>query len=202
MQIQNAYLTHNRPRTIRKQTTAIAVHWVANPGSSAMANRNYFNSTSRSVSSNYIVGLQGEVICCIPDEEMSWCTNAANSYTVSIETCHPDWTGAFGSKTYASLVELTAQLCRKYGLHPQHGGADGAGLAGHNGGRPLRRIARAAGGGYLHLPLPGPVHAQGLHQLHVLDFPGIGQQAGPTAAAGEGQGGQAGQQQGCYASHF
>ena len=34
----------------------------------------------------------------------------------------PDWTGAFGSKTYASLVELTAQLCRKYGLHPQHGG--------------------------------------------------------------------------------
>ena len=106
MQIQNAYLTHNRPRTIRKQTTAIAVHWVANPGSSAMANRNYFNSTSRSVSSNYIVGLQGEVICCIPDEEMSWCTNAANSYTVSIETCHPDWTGAFGSKTYASLVEL------------------------------------------------------------------------------------------------
>lgn len=122
MQIQNAYLTHNRPRTIRKQTTAIAVHWVANPGSSAMANRNYFNSTSRSVSSNYIVGLQGEVICCIPDEEMSWCTNAANSYTVSIETCHPDWTGAFGSKTYASLVELTAQLCRKYGLHPQHGG--------------------------------------------------------------------------------
>ncbi|MFR6495924.1 MAG: N-acetylmuramoyl-L-alanine amidase family protein [Ruminococcus sp.] len=122
MQIQNAYLTHNRPRTIRKQTTAIAVHWVANPGSSAMANRNYFNSTSRSVSSNYIVGLQGEVICCIPDEEMSWCTNAANSYTVSIETCHPDWTGAFGSRTYASLVELTAQLCRKYGLHPQHGG--------------------------------------------------------------------------------
>ena len=87
-------------------------------------------------------------------------------------------------------------------LHPQHGGADGAGLAGHHGGRPLRRIARAAGGGYLHLPLPGPVHAQGLHQLHVLDFPGIGQQAGPTAAAGEGQGGQAGQQQGCYASHF
>lgn len=122
MQIQNAYLTHNRPRTIRKQTTAIAVHWVANPGSSAMANRNYFNSTSRSVSSNYIVGLQGEVICCIPDEEMSWCTNAANSYTVSIETCHPDWTGAFGSRTYASLVELTGQLCKKYGLNPQKGG--------------------------------------------------------------------------------
>ena len=43
MQIQNAYLTHNRPRTIRKQTTAIAVHWVANPGSSAMANMGLYS---------------------------------------------------------------------------------------------------------------------------------------------------------------
>ena len=51
-------------------------------------------------------------------------------------------------------------------------------------------------------PSPALAHAQGLHQLHVLDFPGIGQQAGPTAAAGEGQGGQARQQQGCHASHF
>ena len=122
MTITNNYLTHNRPYTKRAKTTAIAVHWVGNPGTSAINNRNYFQTTDRSVSSNYIVGLQGEVICCIPDAEMSWCTNQANSYTVSIETCHPDWTGAFGSKTYASLVELTAQLCRKYGLHPQHGG--------------------------------------------------------------------------------
>ena len=126
MTITNHYLTHNRPYTKRAKTTAIAVHWVGNPGTSAINNRNYFQTTDRSVSSNYIVGLQGEVICCIPDEEMSWCTNAANSYTVSIETCHPDWTGAFGSRTYASLVELTAQLCKKYSLNPQKGGSDTA----------------------------------------------------------------------------
>ena len=122
MTITNHYLTHNRPYTKRTKTTAIAVHWVGNPGTSAINNRNYFNSTDRSVSSNYIVGLLGEVICCIPDEEMSWCTNAANSYTVSIETCHPDWTGKFNNATYSSLVELTAKLCRKYGLNPQKGG--------------------------------------------------------------------------------
>ena len=122
MTITNNYLTHNRPYTKRAKTTAIAVHWVGNPGTSAINNRNYFQTTDRSVSSNYIVGLQGEVICCIPDAEMSWCTNQANSYTVSIETCHADWTGAFGSRTYASLVELTGQLCKKYGLNPQKGG--------------------------------------------------------------------------------
>ena len=122
MQIQNAYLTHNRPKTRRSRTTAIAVHWVANPNSTAMANRNYFNTTSRAVSSNYIIGLQGEILCCIPDEETSWCTNEANSYTVSVECCHPDWTGCFTGKTYTSLVELTARLCRKYHLDPQNGG--------------------------------------------------------------------------------
>lgn len=122
MTITNNYLTHNRPKTRRSRTTAIAVHWVGNPRTSAINNRNYFNSTDRSVSSNYIIGLLGEVICCIPDEEISWCTNQANSYTVSIETCHPDWTGKFNNATYSSLVELTAKLCRKYGLNPQNGG--------------------------------------------------------------------------------
>ena len=122
MQIENMYLSHNRPGTIRSKTTAIAVHWVGNPGTSAKANRNYFQNTDRSVSSNYIVGLDGEIICCIPDNEVSWCTNQANSYTVSIETCHPDCTGKFNDKTYKSLVELTAHLCKKYGLNPKNGG--------------------------------------------------------------------------------
>lgn len=122
MNITNAYLTHNRPYTKRSKTTAIAIHWVANPGTSAMANRNYFQNTSTEVSANYVIGLQGEVICCIPDEEVSWCTNQANSYTVSIENCHPDWTGKFNAATYNSLVELTANLCKKYKLNPMNRG--------------------------------------------------------------------------------
>ena len=122
MKITNKYLTHNRPYTKRAKTTAVAVHWVGNPGSSATANRNYFQNTDRSVSANYIVGLQGEVICCIPDNEVSWCTNQANNHTVSVETCHPDWTGKFNAATYNSLVELCAQLCNKYKLDPIKGG--------------------------------------------------------------------------------
>ena len=122
MTITNQYLTHNRPYTKRSRTDAIAMHWVANPGTSAMANRNYFQNTSTEVSANYIIGLVGEVICCIPDNEVSWCTNQANSYTVSIECCHPDWTGRFNDATYKSMVELTASLCKKYGLHPLKGG--------------------------------------------------------------------------------
>lgn len=122
MEIKEMLLTHNRPKTKRSKTTAIAVHWVGNPNTSAEANRNYFQNAERSVSSNYIVGLKGEVIRCIPDDEISWCTNQANGYTVSIETCHPDSTGIFNDATYKSLVELTAMLCKKYNLNPLENG--------------------------------------------------------------------------------
>lgn len=122
MEIKEMLLTHNRPYTKRSKTTAIAVHWVGNPNTSAEANRNYFQNTDRAVSSNYIVGLKGEIICCIPDNEVSWCTNQANGYTISIETCHPDNTGIFNDDTYKSLVELTAMLCNKYNLNPLKNG--------------------------------------------------------------------------------
>lgn len=122
MDITNMYLTHNRPYTKRSKTTAIACHYVGNPHTSAEANRNYFQNTDRKVSSNYIIGLQGEIICCIPDNEVSWCTNQANSYTVSIEACHPDKSGKFTEATYNSYVELVAMLCNKYNLNPLKGG--------------------------------------------------------------------------------
>lgn len=122
MEIKEILLTHNRPRTKRTRTTAIAVHYVGNAGSSAIGNRNYFQTTSTSVSSHYIIGLEGEIIRCIPEDEVSWCTNQANSYTISIECCHPHEDGIFNDKTYNSLVELCADICKRWKLNPLKGG--------------------------------------------------------------------------------
>lgn len=122
MTITNNYLTPNqysRPCAKRTQTTKIAVHYVGNPNTSALANRNYFENCKdihKYVSSNYIVGLRGEVICCVPDEEIAYCTNQANSYSVSIEVCHPKSDGVFVDCTYVSLCELCAMLLKKYKL--------------------------------------------------------------------------------------
>ena len=122
MTITNNYLTPNqysRPCTKRTQTTKIAVHYVGNPNTSALANRNYFENCKdihKYVSSNYIVGLRGEVICCVPDEEIAYCTNQANPYSVSIEVCHPKSDGVFADCTYVSLCELCAMLLKKYKL--------------------------------------------------------------------------------------
>ena len=122
MTIQEMFLTPNkysRPQIPLKEVKKIAVHYVGSPNSSAIANRNYFENCKeggRYVSSHYIVGLKGEVIQCIPLNEWSYCTNQANGYSISIETCHPKSDGVFNDNTYVSLCELCAMLLKKYNL--------------------------------------------------------------------------------------
>jgi hypothetical protein len=98
----------------------IAVHYVANPGSSARANRNYFDSSESTVSSHFIVGLEGEVILCVPLDEKSSATNQRNADTISIEVCHPDTTGQFLPETEESLVRLLAWLCGEFDLEVEN----------------------------------------------------------------------------------
>jgi len=99
-----------------EEVSALAVHYVGNPNTGAMATRNYFASPDSDTSSHFIVGLEGEVIQCIPLDEKSSATNHRNRDTVSIEVCHPDETGEFSPVTRAALVRLLAYLCQKFGL--------------------------------------------------------------------------------------
>lgn len=111
---------YSRPGTVLAQVKHVAIHYTANPGSAAIDNRNYFENLKDShetkVSSHFIVGLEGEIIQCIPTGEISYATNERNVDTISIECCHPDEEGQFTEATYGSVVELTAWLCNRFGL--------------------------------------------------------------------------------------
>ena len=111
---------YSRPQIPVEQVNYIAIHYTANPGSTAMSNRNYFENLATTqenkVSSHFVVGLEGEVVQCIPTSEMSYATNSRNVDTISIECCHPDETGQFNDATYSSAVKLTAWLCTRFGL--------------------------------------------------------------------------------------
>ena len=90
----------------------IVIHYVGNPGTSATANRNYFAKAGTTVVSHFVIGLEGEVIQCLPLWERSVASNSRNSDTISIEVCHPDDSGVFNEETYAAVVRLTAWLCQ------------------------------------------------------------------------------------------
>ena len=114
---------YSRPGTETNKITGIVVHYTANPGSTAMDNRNYFeglkDSHETKASSNFVVGLEGEIVQCVPTWEVAYASNHRNSDTISIECCHPDETGKFYDSTYESLVELCAYFCTEFKLKPE-----------------------------------------------------------------------------------
>lgn len=111
---------YSRPGTAIDQVKGIVVHYTANPGTTAQQNRDYFeglkDSHETSASSHFVIGIEGELIQCIPCNEISYASNDRNHDTISIECCIPDDTGKFTDKTYATLVHLVAWLCGRYGL--------------------------------------------------------------------------------------
>ena len=116
---------YSRPQTPREKVNGIVVHYVANPCSTARENRNYFEglkdqtgSKTTSASSHFVIGLEGEVVQCIPLDEVAYASNNRNSDTISIECCHPDETGKFYDSTYQTLVNLCAYLCVEFDLKP------------------------------------------------------------------------------------
>lgn len=128
LNIREDFLTENpysRPGTKMKRVKGIVVHYTANPGTDAVANRNYFNNLpvlnekkkqKTYASSHFIIGIEGEIIQCIPLEEIAYASNDRNRDTISIECCHKKKNGKFTDETYRSLVSLTAYLCGKYNL--------------------------------------------------------------------------------------
>jgi N-acetylmuramoyl-L-alanine amidase len=144
MDIQRDLLTVNpfsRPGKKLDRVKAVVIHWVANTGSTAKQNRNYFESlksqtlndaSARFASAQFIVGISGEVIQCIPSEEMAYHVGAKsytpeasgrlghypNNCTVGIELCHPFDSGQFSAETLLAATELCALLCIQYGLDP------------------------------------------------------------------------------------
>jgi N-acetylmuramoyl-L-alanine amidase len=132
MKIENKMLTpgsaHGRPGTPNKPDKVV-VHYVGNAGSAAINNRNWFErgGGGKYPSSHYIVGLQGEVLYTVPENEVANHAGVAygaqwnervktnNRTSIGIEVCHPDASGKYSDVTRAALVWLVADVCQRYG---------------------------------------------------------------------------------------
>ena len=113
---------YSRPGTPLEEISGVVVHYVGNPGTTAAANRSFFANLALThetyASAHFLVGLDGEILQCVPLTEIAYCSNTANDYTVSIEVCHPDDTGKFDDATMESLEKLVAWLCETFSLDP------------------------------------------------------------------------------------
>ena len=94
---------YSRPGAALEQVNGIVVHYTANPGTTAIQNRSYFENLAEThetkASSHFVIGLDGEIVQCIPCNEISYASNDRNSDTISIECCIEDETGKFNGRT-------------------------------------------------------------------------------------------------------
>lgn len=114
---------YSRPGEELKKVNNIFVHYTANPGTSAAQNRSYFENLGitgeTSASAHFVIGYEGEIVQCIPLEEIAYAVMQRNYDSVSIECCYLDEDGKFTDATYQSLIELSAWLLKEYKLAPE-----------------------------------------------------------------------------------
>lgn len=138
LNITTDYLTKNkwsRPSTKLGKVKGIVIHYTASPMGQAASVRNFFerrkNGKNGFGSAHFIVGLKGEIIQCLPYEEMAYHVGSEDPYTkdalarlstypnnctIGIEMCHEDATGKPNLETLHATIELAAFLLKKYGL--------------------------------------------------------------------------------------
>jgi N-acetylmuramoyl-L-alanine amidase len=144
MNIEQVFLDVNkfsRPGRKLSGVDGIVIHYTANPMSTAHNNRDYFENLSKTepskphgeqrfASAHFIVGINGEVLQCIPVDEMAYhvgantytelainhLLGAPNTCTIGIECCHQNADGKFTESTLNSCVELTKSLLKEFNL--------------------------------------------------------------------------------------
>ena len=115
---------YSRPGEALQKVKNIFVHYTANPGTSAEQNRSYFenlkDTQETSASSHFIIGYDGEIIQCIPLEEIAYAVKGRNYDSISIECCILAEDGKFTDATYQSLLHLTDWLLYEYDRSEEH----------------------------------------------------------------------------------
>ncbi len=115
---------YSRPGEPLTQVKDIFVHYTANAGTSAAQNRSYFEQQKdmheASVSAHFIIGYNGEIIQCVPLNEIAYAVQTRNYDSISIECCYKAADGSFTQETYDSLISLLAWLTDAYDLDTEH----------------------------------------------------------------------------------
>jgi len=111
---------YSRPGDSLTEVNNIFVHYTANQGTSAKQNRSYFenlkDTRETSASAHFIIGFEGEIIQCVPLDEIAYAVQTRNEDSISIECCYLSEDGAFTEATYDSLIKLLAWLVKTYNL--------------------------------------------------------------------------------------
>ena len=108
-------ITKNKTSPRNHAIDTITIHcivgqWTAKQGC------DYFATTDRQCSANYVVGKDGSIGLSVDEKDRSWCSsngtndNRAITIEVASDTTHPY---AVTAKAYAALLDLVTDICKR-----------------------------------------------------------------------------------------
>lgn len=111
-------ITKNKTSPRNHAIDTITIHcivgqWTAKQGC------DYFATTDRQCSANYVVGKDGSIGLSVNEKDRSWCSsngtndNRAITIEVASDTTHPY---AVTAKAYAALLDLVTDICKRNGI--------------------------------------------------------------------------------------
>ncbi len=81
---------------------------------------NNFKSPAREASSNYVIGGDGTIILCVPEEYRAWTSGDAenDNQAITVEVCNstgvPEW--RVSDAALEALIKLGVDVCQRHGL--------------------------------------------------------------------------------------
>lgn len=81
---------------------------------------NGFATVERGASANYVIGGDGTIILCVPEEYRAWTSGSAanDNQAITIEVCNsthdPEW--KVSDKAIEAVINLGVDICRRYNL--------------------------------------------------------------------------------------
>ena len=111
-------ITKNKTSPRNHAIDTITIHcivgqWTAKQGC------DYFATTDRQCSANYVDGKEGSIGLSVDEKDRSWCSsngtndNRAITIEVASDTTHPY---AVTAKAYAALLDLVTDICKRNGI--------------------------------------------------------------------------------------
>lgn len=96
----------------------------------------FFAGGTRQASSNYCIGIDGDIACAVKEEDRAWTSSNTNNdrQAITIECANDVVSGDFhiSDKTWNSLVNLCVDICKRYNFKLVYDGTPNGSLTRHN----------------------------------------------------------------------
>lgn len=111
-------ITNNKTSPRNHAIDTITIHCIVGQ-CTAKQGCDYFATTDRECSANYVVGKDGSIGLSVEEKDRSWCSSSSSNdhraitIEVASDTTHPY---AVTDKAYNALIKLVADICKRNGI--------------------------------------------------------------------------------------